>query len=136
MTWEREKLPQDETFMDYSNINLLKNKFKIDGGIYKRVQLQDLFEIKANPQLDKGFFRFTKQSKYPYFTRTEKNNGILGYVDYLDEEHLIKGNSLSIGMIAMQFFIWNMIFMQDNLQKLHFLNLKNSIKIFQNILLR
>lgn len=26
MTWEREKLPQDETFMDYSNINLLKNK--------------------------------------------------------------------------------------------------------------
>lgn len=43
-------------------------------------------------------------SKYPYFTRTVFNNGILGYVDYLDEEHLIKGNSLAVGMMGMRFF--------------------------------
>ena len=32
------------------------------------------------------------------------NNGILGYVDYLDEEHKIAGNSLAVGMLGMQFF--------------------------------
>ena len=63
-----------------------------------------LFEIKSNPQLDKRHFTFNNASEYPYFTRTEKNNGILGYVDYLDDEHKIKGNSLAIGMIGMRFF--------------------------------
>lgn len=28
----------------------------------------------------------------------------MGYVDYLDEEHLIKGNSIAVGMMGMQFF--------------------------------
>jgi len=63
-----------------------------------------LFEVKGNPQLDKDSFTFSKDSKYPYFTRTVFNNGILGYVDYLDDEHLIKGNSLAVGMMGMRFF--------------------------------
>ncbi len=41
---------------------------------------------------------------YPYFTRTCMNNGIAGWVEYLDEEHKIKGNCLAVGMIGMQFF--------------------------------
>jgi len=63
-----------------------------------------LFEIKGNPQLNKEHFRFHENAKYPYFTRTSFNNGILGYVDYLDEQHKINGNCLAVGMIAMQFF--------------------------------
>ena len=63
-----------------------------------------LFEVKGNPQLDKDSFTFSKDSKYPYFTRTVFNNGILGYVDYLDDEHLVKGNSLAVGMMGMRFF--------------------------------
>ena len=63
-----------------------------------------MFEVKGNPQLDKDSFTFSKDSKYPYFTRTVFNNGILGYVDYLDDEHLIKGNSLAVGMMGMRFF--------------------------------
>ena len=63
-----------------------------------------MFEVKGNPQLDKESFTFSKDSKYPYFTRTVFNNGILGYVDYLDDEHLIKGNSLAVGMMGMRFF--------------------------------
>ena len=47
---------------------------------------------------------FSRNAEYPYFTRTVNNNGILGYVDYLDEEHLIKGNSLAVGMLGMEFF--------------------------------
>lgn len=60
--------------------------------------------MKGNPQLNKESFTFSKDSKYPYFTRTVFNNGIYGYVDYFDEDHLIKGNSLAVGMMAMQFF--------------------------------
>ncbi|MFK5975584.1 MAG: restriction endonuclease subunit S [Sulfurovum sp.] len=64
----------------------------------------DLFEIKGNPQLNKDSFVFSENGQYPYFTRTVFNNGIFGYVDYLDEAHKIKGNCLSIGMMGMQFF--------------------------------
>ena len=66
-----------------------------------------MFEIRSNPQLDKNSFTFSKNSKYPYFTRTVFNNGILGYVDYLDEEHLVKGNALAVGMMGMHFFYMN-----------------------------
>ena len=52
--------------------------------------------------MNKESFTFRKKG-YSYFTRTAFNNGILGYVDYLDEEHKIKGNSLAIGMIELRF---------------------------------
>ena len=63
-----------------------------------------MFEIKSNPQLNKESFVFNNKGEYPYFTRTIFNNGILGYVDYLDTEHKIKGNCLAVGMMAMKFF--------------------------------
>lgn len=47
---------------------------------------------------------FSNKAEYPYFTRTVFNNGIYGYVDYLDESHLIKGNSIAVGMMGMKFF--------------------------------
>lgn len=64
----------------------------------------DLFEIKGNPPLNKDSFTFSDNGEFPYFTRTVFNNGFAGYVDYLDEEHKIKGGCLAIGMISMQFF--------------------------------
>lgn len=64
----------------------------------------ELFTIKGNPQLDKECFAFSEQSLYPYFTRTTFNNGIYGYVDYYDEKHMVKGNSIAVGMMGMQFF--------------------------------
>ncbi len=65
-----------------------------------------LFTVIGNPQLNKDSFHFVdkKEGTYPYFTRTVSNNGIAGYVEYLDEEHKIKGNSLAVGMLGMQFF--------------------------------
>lgn len=63
-----------------------------------------MFSVRSNPQLNKESFVFGTHSEYPYFTRTVFNNGILGYVDYLDEEHKIAGNSLAVGMLGMQFF--------------------------------
>ena len=102
--WQMAMSPNLPFENDYSCLYRLKEEFKRKGGVFKSVKLGTLFEIKSNPQLDKGHFTFNNASIYPYFTRTEKNNGILGYVDYLDDEHKIKGNSLAVGMIGMQFF--------------------------------
>ncbi len=82
----------------------MEKKFIESGGEYRKCLASSLFEVKGNPQLDKDSFTFSKDSKYPYFTRTVFNNGILCHVNYLDEEHLIKGNSLAVGMMGMRFF--------------------------------
>lgn len=63
-----------------------------------------MFSVKSNPQLNKDSFIFRENGQYPYFTRTVLNNGIAGYVDYLDEAHKIKGGGLAVGMLGMQFF--------------------------------
>lgn len=42
----------------------------------KEFLIDDLFEIINNPQLDKVNFNFDEHAEYPYFTRTENNNGI------------------------------------------------------------
>lgn len=110
-----------------------------------------MFEIKSNPQLDKGNFVFSEQSKFPYFTRTEFNNGILGYVDYLDDKHKIPGDCLAVGMIAMKFFYMDKNFYAGQFTKravpksftltprlaIYFISLldKNR-KTFQNTLIR
>ncbi len=70
----------------------------------RHCKVKNLFKLVGNPQLNKESFTFGNKSKYPYFTRTVFNNGILGYVDYLDDAHLIKGNSLAVGMMGMRFF--------------------------------
>jgi len=82
----------------------LEQQFLQNGGEFRTCRASELFKIKANPQLDKVNFVFSYDSKYPYFTRTVANNGILGYVDYLDEEHKICGNSIAVGMLGMKFF--------------------------------
>jgi hypothetical protein len=70
----------------------------------KIFKLSYLFEIKSNPSLNKDSLSFSKRGKYSYFTRTVFNNGINGYVNYFDDEHLCKGNCLVVGMMAMKFF--------------------------------
>ena len=79
----------------------------IDTSKWKEFRIGELFDVINNPQLDKDNFVFGEKSEYPYFTRTENNNGILGYVDYLDEKHKIQGNSLAVGMISMRFHYMN-----------------------------
>ena len=71
---------------------------------WEKFKLGDLFRIKSNLQLNKNSFIFSENGEYPYFTRTVFNNGILGNVHYLDEEHKLKGNCLAVGMIATRFF--------------------------------
>ena len=82
----------------------LEENFKKNGGRFEKVRLETLFDVRSNPQLNKNAFVFSEKGKYPYFTRTVTNNGILGYVEYLDEKHKIPGNTLAVGMLGMQFF--------------------------------
>ena len=71
---------------------------------WREFRIGDLFSVTSNPQLNKDSFIFRENGEYPYFTRTVANNGISGYVEYLDEEHKIKGGGLAVGMLGMQFF--------------------------------
>ena len=82
----------------------LEKHFKQNGGEWREFSCEELFFVRSNPQLNKESFKFSKNAPYPYFTRTCLNNGIAGYVEYLDEEHKIKGNSIAVGMLGMQFF--------------------------------
>lgn len=70
----------------------------------KKVKTKTLFTVVYNNSLDKGALNFSDNGQYPYFTRTIFDNGIAGYVDYLDEEHKINGNSIAVGLLQMQFF--------------------------------
>ena len=72
--------------------------------MWKDFVVEELFSLKGNPQLNKESFNFSQLGDYPYFTRALSNNGIAGYVDYLDDKHKISGNSLAIGMQGMTFF--------------------------------
>ena len=64
------KTPHQPSNIELSRVIQLKEKFKKEGGVFKKVLLNTLFEIKANPQLDKGNFNFSKDDQYTYFTRT------------------------------------------------------------------
>ncbi|MDD7541380.1 MAG: restriction endonuclease subunit S [Mobiluncus porci] len=107
--------------------------------------------MKSNPQLDKGNFTFTEVEDYPYFTRTAFNNGIAGYVEYLDSSHLIPKGCLAVGMIGMQFFYMDKDFYAGQFTKraipksfalnrrlaLFFTSLLNRFaSIFQSVLVR
>ncbi|WP_396425920.1 restriction endonuclease subunit S [Lactococcus cremoris] len=84
-----------------NKLKQLEKKYSID---WRNEKAGNYFEVRGNPQLNKDSFNFSENGEYPYFTRTVLNNGVAGYVDYLDEEHKISGNSIAVGMLGMQFF--------------------------------
>ncbi|HEP1782674.1 TPA: restriction endonuclease subunit S, partial [Streptococcus suis] len=129
----------------------LEDDFKKNGGKWDEIAAKELFEIKGNPQLNKDSFVFTEKELYPYFTRTVLNNGVSGYVEYLDDEHKIKGNSIAVGMLGMQFFYMERDFYAGQFTKtvfpkfsyfnkkvaLYFISLLNkNQKVFQSVLVR
>ena len=124
---------------------------KLEGVEWGEYRLCELFEIRGNPQLNKDSFKFNENAEFPYFTRTAFNNGILGYVEYLDDEHKIEGNCLAVGMIAMQFFYMQKDFYAGQFTKraipksfslteriaIYFISLLNkNQQRFQNVLVR
>jgi len=110
---EKERISELENYLKVAELDtyILNDEDKSFLEIYRNNnvnyhphKLGDIFDVNSNPQLDKCYFNFSKNGKFPYFTRTVLNNGILGYVDYLDEKHKIQGNCLAVGMLGMKFF--------------------------------
>ncbi|MDD7384846.1 MAG: restriction endonuclease subunit S [Actinomycetaceae bacterium] len=155
---EAQRLAELEAYLqatglhDYSltptEIEALGKFDSIDWGEYR---LGDLFEIKTNPQLDKRNFTFTDVQRFPYFTRTSSSNGIAGYVEHLDDSHLIPKGCLAVGMIGMQFFYMDKDFYAGQFTKravpkgfaldrylaLFFTSLLNKFgSVFQSVLVR
>ena len=85
---------EEKSIFDYFN-----GKVKLS-----RKKACDLFDVVYNSSLDKSQLNCSKKGNYPYFTRTVNNNGIAEYVEYYDEEHKIKGNSIAVGLLQMCFF--------------------------------
>ncbi|APQ72487.1 restriction endonuclease subunit S [Clostridium botulinum] len=110
LSWEISKLLKrgiEKELYDKFQSNLEEEIQKLNDTVspnWKEFKASKLFKVQGNPQLNKSSFVFSDDGEYPYFTRTVANNGISGYVNYLDDEHLIKGNSLAVGMLGMQFF--------------------------------
>lgn len=92
------------TDKEKQTLNIFANSNSTQSLEWQEFRIEDLFSVKSNPQLNKDSFTFRENGQYPYFTRTVLNNGISGYVDYLDEAHKIKGGGLAVGMLGMQFF--------------------------------
>ena len=111
----------------------LDEEFLANGGEFKSFKAQDLFTIKSNPQLNKESFVFSDNGEYPYFTRTVLNNGIAGYVEYLNDENKIKGNCLAVGMLGMQFFYMEKDFYAGQFTKSVYPNRKMIIRFNSNI---
>lgn len=107
LRWKSTKdlFEQDNSQEISSRLGELVEEYEQNGGKIVEKTAADFFEVSPNPALDKGDLRFSDDtSLYPYFTRTLNNNGIAGYVEYLDDEHKIAGNVLAVGLLQMKFF--------------------------------
>lgn len=106
LSWKATKEISVSKDISFDALGELKKDYESHGGKFISKKAKDYFEIINNSTLNKDSFTFVDYSEdaYPYFTRTIENNGIAGYVSYLDEEHKIKGNVLGVGMLQMKFF--------------------------------
>ena len=108
LTWKVSLQTKDKKSKKISELELFREEYEKKGGKFGKVPAKELFKIENNATLNKDSFEFTDSEKeYPYFTRTVENNGIAGYVKYLDEEHKISGNVLAVGLLQMKFFYMN-----------------------------
>ena len=105
LAWKASLKSNGKKAKENSELENLRKGYIKKGGIFCQVSAKDLFKIENNATLNKGSFEFVDSTdEYPYFTRTVENNGIAGYVKYLDEDHKINGNVLAVGMLQMKFF--------------------------------
>lgn len=104
LSWKASLDSKNNQVKNYE-LDKLIEEYKRSGGKIERKLARDLFDVVNNSTLNKSSFEFTEDNnQYPYFTRTIENNGIAGYVKYLDEEHKISGNVLAVGLLQMKFF--------------------------------
>lgn len=97
----------------------LLNKIEKNGFVnFSTKLISDLFNIKNNPSLDKRDIKLCDDfNLFPYFTRTEFNNGFSGYTKVIPNGYKISGNSIAVGLLRMKFFYMNKDFCSGQFTK-------------------
>ncbi|MCR1912958.1 MULTISPECIES: N-6 DNA methylase [Enterococcus] len=105
ISWEiRRKLVAENNTLTSDivyKLQALEEKYQV---VWKESKISEFFNVRNNPSLNKNELIINPYGQYPYFTRTINNNGISDYSDYVDEEHKIMGNTIAVGLMAMEFF--------------------------------
>lgn len=81
------------------NLISLEEQFIKDGGSFKNYILSDIFDVLSSKKIlhanKLNIYDYNVSLSYPYVTRTEKNNGIKGYI-IEDDSFLNPQNTLSL----------------------------------------
>lgn len=105
LDWKSSLLGAKQGGKSENKLEKLVKEYEKKGGSFSEKFARELFVVKSNLSLNKSQLTFVNDSqKYPYFTRTVENNGISGFVEFVDEEHTICGNVLAVGLLQMKFF--------------------------------
>lgn len=64
---------------------------------FKEFKLGEVLDLRGSKKVINKNTIKNFEGRYPYVTRSEKNNGIVEYIEH-DEDNLNKGNSITLGM--------------------------------------
>ena len=93
---------------------------KLDSSAWKNFTIKDLFEVSNSKGINANQVDFNGST--PYISRTDKNNGVVGYIDE-DETKLNPGNTISFGQDTWTLFYQEKPYFTGNRVKV--LSLKN-----------
>ena len=89
------------------SLNELENEFIRDGGSYREVKIEDIFEVKSSKKIfhanNLTIYETKSDNTYPYVVRSSKNNGIRGFIKE-NINFLNEGNTLSFAQDTFTIF--------------------------------
>ena len=71
---------------------------------WQKFKLGELFSVQKTKSFNKNSLVPIDKEKYPYVTRTSKNNGIESYTGFVNERNLNEANTFSLGLLQMDAF--------------------------------
>lgn len=89
------------------SLNKLEEEFIKDGGSYKEVKIEDIFEVKSSKKIfhanNLTIYEEKQDNTYPYVVRSSRNNGIRGFIKE-DINFLNQGNTFSFAQDTFTIF--------------------------------
>lgn len=77
---------------------------EINSKIWKSFNINDIFIIEKGFRYDANKINTKRECGIPYITRTTKNNGVSGFVDFSENLRINKGKSISVGWLGTFFY--------------------------------
>ena len=89
------------------SLNKLEEEFIKNGGSYKEVKIEDIFEVKSSKKIfhanNLTIYEEKQDNTYPYVVRSSKNNGIRGFIKE-NINFLNQGNTFSFAQDTFTIF--------------------------------